>query len=272
MPSIPATTVPPGAWVDVRRREAVTDVDVMARLARHDVVLLGEQHDRADHHRWQLDTITSLQQRRAGLVLGFEMFPRRVQPALERWSTGGLDEAEFLTASEWEQVWGFDAALYMPLFRFARVHRLKMVALNVDRATARQVAAQGFAAVPREARDGVGEPAPASDPYRARLAEVFRMHPHAGSPDAPARFERFVRGQLFWDRAMAEAIADARAAAPQAPVVAVLGRGHVEYGDGVPHQLAALGIAAVATALPWDADCDYPAGVADYLFGVAGAA
>jgi hypothetical protein len=48
--------------------------------------------------------------------------------------------------------------------------------------------------------------------------------------------------------------------------------GHIEYGDGVPYQLAALGIDDVATALPWPADAEYPIHdppIADILFGVA---
>jgi uncharacterized iron-regulated protein len=72
------------------------------------------------------------------------------------------------------------------------------------------------------------------------------------------RFERFVCAQQFWDRAMAEAIAGARHDARQPLVIGLMGIGHIEYGDGVPYQLAALKIDDVATALPWPADTDYP--------------
>jgi len=89
---------------------------------------------------------------------------------------------------------------------------------------------------------------------------------------ATERFERFVCAQQFWDRAMAEAIAGARRDARRPLIVGVMGSGHIEYGDGVPHQLAALGVDDVATALPWPADTDYPVHdppIADVLFGVA---
>jgi hypothetical protein len=151
-----------------------------------------------------------------------------------------------------------------------------MRALNVDRATNRRVAAQGLAAVPRSEREGVGDPAPASAAYRDRLFAWFKQHPAAGG-DARAegeRFERFIGAQLLWDRAMAEAIAGARRNGHPL-VVGIMGRGHVEYGDGVPAQLAALGVDDVATALPWRADVDCPADhrpIADVLFGVAPAA
>jgi uncharacterized iron-regulated protein len=260
--------VPVGAWIDVAA--GAMREDPLATLARRAVVLLGEQHDQAGHHRWQLDVMAALHGLRPVMVVGFEMFPRRVQPVLDRWTAGQLGEEEFLTATGWSQVWGFDAALYMPLFRFARTHRLRMQALNVDRATNRLIAERGLAAVPPAEREGVGDPAPARPAYRQRLADVFKMHlGAAGMPATPDRLERFVRAQQFWDRAMAEAIAGSGGGSAPPLVVGIMGRGHIEHGDGVPYQLADLGVRDVATALPWPADTDYPAGIADLLFGVS---
>lgn len=269
--STSSNAVPVGTWIETANHHLHTRLPAM--LTKGAVVLLGEEHGQAEHHRWQLHTIAALHGERPEMMLGFEMFPRRTQPVLDRWSAGELGEKDFLRQADWEDVWGMDATLYLPLFHFARMHRLPMLALNIDRATARKVAAQGFASVPIGEREGVGEPAPARDAYRARLSGVFRMHPHAsGAPAAePERFERFIRGQLFWDRAMAEAIAGALRAAPRALVVGIMGRGHLEYGDGVPHQLGALGISDVATALPWPENTEYPIrpSAADLLFGVA---
>ena len=71
---------------------------------------------------------------------------------------------------------------------------------------------------------------------------------------------------------MAEAIAGTLRDERHPLVVGIMGSGHIEYGDGVPYQLAALGIDDVATALPWPADAEYPIHdppIADILFGVA---
>ena len=72
------------------------------------------------------------------------------------------------------------------------------------------------------------------------------------------QFGRFVEAQLTWDRAMAEALADARRRHPEALVVGIAGRGHVQHGHGIPHQLADLGVDDVLVLLPLDADdrCD----------------
>uniref|UniRef100_Q07QK7 PDZ/DHR/GLGF n=1 Tax=Rhodopseudomonas palustris (strain BisA53) TaxID=316055 RepID=Q07QK7_RHOP5 len=262
-----------GAWFDPARGQQRDDA--IAVLAAHRVVLLGETHSDAEHHRWQLRTIEQLFDIRPDIALGFEMFPRHVQPVLERWRNDDISETAFLAEVDWPRIWGFDADLYWPLFRFARRHRLPMLALNVDRETTRRIAREGIANTSPEQREHVAAPAPVSERYRERLLGWFSHHPAGGAPATadPSRFDRFVEAQSFWDRAMAEAIAAACRARADALVIGLMGSGHIEYGDGVPHQLAALGISDVSTAVPWPAATAYPQAtppIADWLYGMAG--
>jgi len=70
---------------------------------------------------------------------------------------------------------------------------------------------------------------------------------------------------------MAEALAAAYRSDPQAIVVGIVGRGHLEYGYGIPHQLAAMGIEDVDVLLPLDStdSCDpLPAELASAVFVV----
>ncbi|MFX5157779.1 ChaN family lipoprotein, partial [Acinetobacter baumannii] len=66
--------VPPGAWAD-GTGAAVEPVPLLRRLADAPVVLLGEQHDKADHHRWQLHTLAGLHALNPDLAVGMEMLP-----------------------------------------------------------------------------------------------------------------------------------------------------------------------------------------------------
>jgi len=266
---------PVGEWT-IPGGGRVAAQEILSRAAREQVVLLGEQHDNADHHRWQLQTISGLAALHPKIVLGFEMFPRRVQPALDRWVAGELSETEFFKSSDWQRVWGYEATLYLPLFHFARLNRIPMFALNVEREFVRTVGAKGMEAVPADKREGVSEPAPATELYVERLFAVYSEHPDKGS--TPARsdpeFGRFVDAQLVWDRAMAQALAEAAARNPGALVVGVMGSSHITYGDGVPHQLQSFGINRIASLLPWgsNSDCErLSAGLATAVFGVQAA-
>ena len=266
--------VRPGTWAAPggQRLKELSWGDVLERAVRRPVVLLGEMHEQAEHHRWQLHTMAALHGRRSDMVLGFEMFPRRVQSVLDRWVAGELTEAEFLKQSDWARVWGFEATQYLPLFHFARMNRIPMVALNVERDLIREIGRKGLDGVPESMREGVGRPAAASPEYLHELHAVYREHGD-GNKNAPTDdpgFRRFVEGQLTWDRAMAEAISGARARYPERQMVAIMGRGHTGPG-AVPAQLRALGVADTMVLLPWDREnqcARLKAGIADAVFGV----
>jgi uncharacterized iron-regulated protein len=262
-----------GSWIDVKTGRAIDRGELFGDLvAKKAVVLLGESHTDVDHHQWELHTVAALHGRGGNLVLGFEAFPRRLQGVLDDWVAGKLTDEAFLKTSEWRQVWGYDAALYMPLFQFARLNRIPMVALNVDRRLVAQVGQKGWDGVPSAEREGLSAPAPATAAYQRELARVYAIKKslppgtdtlsaqglHPAEPDEAAltdalkepEFIRFVAAQQTWDRAMAEGLADAKRKFPDATVIGILGSGHVEGGHGVPHQLKDLGIAAQMSLVP----------------------
>ena len=243
-----------------------------AEMAAADYLLLGESHDNLEHHRFQLHTLASIHALRPSLAIGFEMLPRSAQPALDQWVAGELSEAEFLEASGWYSVWGFNPDLYWPLFHYARLHQVPAIAMNVDRSLVRAVGQQGWAAIPAEDRVGLSDPAPASDAYRDWLFEIYSAHGRGTdiSPEDEG-FARFVEAQLTWDRAMAEALFDFQTAHPDTLMVGILGSGHVRFGYGVPHQLQDLGATKIQTALPAATDecAAVETGIADHLFVVS---
>jgi uncharacterized iron-regulated protein len=268
-----------GNWIDGASGNAVDGRDLLREFFKGSaVVLLGESHTSPDHHVWQMQTVAALHDRTdksvlgERMVLGFESFPRRLQGVLDDWVAGKLSAEAFLNAVEWRRVWGYDSALYMPLFQFARLNRIPMVALNVERSLVSRVGREGWAAVPPDAREGLTDPAPASEGYLRDLGVVAAMKrmmtPGGGSPSAPAEpddaaiaeamkqpdFKRFVEAQQTWDRAFAQGIVDARRKYANATIVAVLGSGHVAFGYGAAHQLKDLGVTGVVSLIPVSVD------------------
>jgi len=254
--------------------------DLLADVASRDIVLLGEQHDDAGHHQWQLQTLAALHLLRPQMVIGFESFPRRVQPVLDRWIAGELTVTQLFEQTGWEKIWNFPRELYLPLFQFARINRIPIAALNVERTLTEAVANQGWDAVPAAQQEGVSRPAPASNAYQDYLFEVFKAHPrrHAGETATADKDDKtfgfFVESQTTWDRAMAEALArrlDAGPGALRPLVVGIMGSGHVRNGHGVPHQLRDLGVGKIAALLPVDTrqDCESIAtGFADGVYAM----
>lgn len=291
------TCVPVGRWVEPETGITLAHGDFIGHLSKRPVVLLGETHNNPEHHRWQLHTLAALHARNANMVIAFEAFPRSTQPSLDKWIRGDLDEKALLEEVNWNDIWRFDSDLYMGLFNFARMHRIPMIAMNIDRQLIKQVSRDGWKAVPEDERLGVGDPATASKEYLDFLTTVFGQHAGGGKDKEPGNdeeddgkikaqakpefldnpmFMRFVESQLTWDRAMAEKIAEARTKGGEPLVVGIVGQGHIQYGFGIPYQLADLGIRDAAVLLPWNEgeDCSEmePVNgqqVADGVFGVA---
>lgn len=274
----PQICVPASEWFVPSSKTIVTTPALVAKIATNKVVLLGEFHDDEDHHRWQLYTLAALYALRPDLSIGLEMLPRSLQPVLDRWVANQLSESEFLKQARWSEVWSFDAALYMPLLHFARINHIPMYALNVDKKLIRKVGELGWAAIPKAEREGVNDPAAASEEYLKLLAGSFQMHgkPHQdAAPNTDLRknpaFARFVQSQQLWDRAMAQIIADVALRKNPPLVVGIMGSGHMMNQFGVPQQLAALGIKETAVLIPWDnqIDCaELTAKFADAVFGL----
>lgn len=267
-----------GSWM-VPGGGEISNPEIIAQAAKSDVVLLGETHVNKEHHRWQLQALAAIHAVRPNMVIGFEMFPRRVQSVLDQWVAGELTEQEFLRDVQWGVVWSTDASLYLPLFHFARMNQIPMRALNIETSLRRKVSEKGFYGVPVEDREGLTRPAEPSVEYLDFLLPIYKQHDREDKTkgeidhDDPD-FRRFISGQQLWDRAMAEVIhaaLDGFEEGEQPLVVGVMGSGHILHGYGVPHQLRDLGVNDITSLLPWDTSrsCKrFVAGFADAVFGV----
>ena len=170
--------------VDRLRRADVSSMSVslMHEMATRQVVLLGETHTIAEIHRWQLHVATVLRFIRPDIAVGFEMFPRRVQPVLDEWVAGELSSRHFLEKVDWETNWGYDAQLYFPLFHFCRQQRVPMLALNCNRPLVTRVGKEGWDAIPEDERDGLS-PVRRSDRGLSRISVRSGSRPVADRAD-----------------------------------------------------------------------------------------
>jgi len=215
--------------------KAVSDLDaVIAELADKRVVFVGEQHDRYEHHLTQLEIIRRLHEADSRLAIGMEAFQQPFQRYLDDYIEGRLSEQEMLRATEYYARWRFDFRLYAPILRYAREHRLPVLALNLPEELTRKVGAEGIAGLSEEERRRIPAEIDRSDhAYEQRLTDIFDLHPrHNGQS-----FERFLDVQLLWDEGMAERAAGFLGSHPDYRLVILAGAGHLAYGSGIPQRL-----------------------------------
>jgi len=208
------------------------------RLAEADVVFVGETHLDDTTHRFELAVLEEIATRRSGgVVLSLEMFERDVQPVLDDYLAGRIDEAAFLAAA---RPWGNYRTDYRPLVEAARSAGIPVVAANAPAALRRKLSAGGreaLQALPPEERAWLPDDIlPAQASYWERVDRATRGH--MGFASLPEE-KRLFTGQNLWDNCMGDACARSLREHPDATIVHVVGGFHVMYGDGTVAQLRA---------------------------------
>lgn len=234
---------------------------IIPALAGKRVVLVGESHNRYDHHLVQLEIIQRLHAIHPRLAIGMEMFQQPFQDILDDYVAGRLSEQELLRGSEYYRRWRFDYRLYAPILRYAREHQLPVVALNLPKELTRKVGSEGLESLDEDERNMLpGEIDRSDAAYEERLRDIYKQHPGTDG----GGFENFLDVQLLWDEGMAQQAADYLRAHPDDSMVILAGSGHLAYGSGIPRRLERrVPVPAAIVLNGWDGDLE--PGLADYL-------
>jgi len=239
----PAPPAPPPSYVPQRvydtGRQHFSDFETMlADLAKADVVFVGEQHDDPNTHRLEAAILDGLRRRGVAVILSLEMFERDVQPTLSAYLEGKTSEDEFLKTS---RPWPRYATDYRALVETAKAERWPVIASNVPRKYASEVAKTG-----RGALDALPSPERAlaaqdldcpKDAYFNRFADNMAKHPMPGAEtlsedERRAQTERYYFSQCLKDETMAEAIARGLGDRGRGTVVHFTGSFHSDFGQG----------------------------------------
>lgn len=238
-----------------------TDFESMAaELVKADVIFLGEQHDDPSTHRMEAALLDAIARRRGNVVVSLEMFERDVQPVVDAYLAGNLDEETFLKTS---RPWPNYATDYRPLVEFAKAHGWRVIAANIPRKMASSASSKGLTAV-ADLTDSTRAWAAAEfscpkDSYFARFGETMKEHPLGPGPAPTAEemaqmTERFYQAQCSKDETMAESIVWVKKSAPNPPlVIHYNGAFHSDFSEGtamrVKRRLSDAKI-AVISAIP----------------------
>lgn len=220
---------------------SLTNFDqVITKLAENRVIYLGETHDSFADHRLQLRIIQALKKKGLDLAIGMEMFPESSQEALNNYLIKGsqINEADFLRASRWFDVWRYDWRLFRPIFKFCREFNIPIYGINIDREIVSTVFASGNTdTLTKEQLQTIARDRDlAIEGYVERLQVVHGFH--AESPHGKGKgMAGFVQAQAIWDESMAANIAGILNKNPQKTVVVIAGTQHTRKDSGIPPRL-----------------------------------
>ena len=191
------------------------------RAAASRYVLLGERHDSPPHHAGQLAVLQALAERGVSPALALEQMDAVHQPALSAAQATGVNDPEALADAGHLNRKGWDWPVYKPLVSFAAQRHWPLLAANLSRPEARDIA--------------MGKVVPALraiDVAERTLIENDIVEGHCGQRPEPQRLNAIVMAQRARDAQMAKALDSV-----PGPVALIAGAGHVRADRAVPRYL-----------------------------------
>ena len=224
--------------------------DLASASQNADAIFLGEVHDDPTGHQVELQILERLASPR--LALGLEMFERDVQPVINEYLSGFINEENLRTSA---RAWPNYKTDYRPLMEFAVKQKLPVIASNAPRRYVNRVYRLGSAALsplPEYAAAWLAPLpyAPASPAYAQKFRQEMAEHmppsppPTKGKPAetvAPTMTEadmaHALEAQSLWDATMAFSVADYLTRHPGSSVLHVNGSAHTAEHLGIVEQL-----------------------------------
>ncbi|MFJ2322013.1 ChaN family lipoprotein [Pseudomonas sp. NPDC087817] len=233
---------------DLHSGEVLTAQQLLKRLAKPERVIIGEQHDKADHHAAELWLLQSLGEQRSQGSLLLEMLTPDQQPKVDAVRQPAQLPNDLPGALAWQDGWDWN--LYGPMVRFALTQPYPLLAANLDNPEIR--------AFYRNPPVLNGQRSNAEDVKTTLLGQISESHcgllPESQMP-------AMLAVQQQRDRRMAE-----RLLAAPIPSLLLAGAWHARKDVGVPLHVVDLGAQAPTVLMLAEQGADVTAKMADYVW------
>jgi uncharacterized iron-regulated protein len=234
--------------------------ELVERLADARFLLLGENHDNADHHRLQaflLENVAPAQ--RPAVVM--EMVGADRAKALDSFNaSAGRTADAFREAVDWDSSGWPDFDLYRPVIDAALAREARIGATLPTIAATREVSKGGLDVLGADRLEALGLASPLAPDLTEDLEqEIIVSHCDMLPPEVVPNMTAV---QRFRDAAIAEAL---REIPETGPAVLIAGNGHVRSDRGVPAYLGSdAGRAVVVMMQETGPDKDAAGDTADF--------
>ncbi len=233
--------------------------DMIDVIVKSKIVYVGESHTEFSSHLNQLKIIKAMYKKDKNMVIGMEMFQKPYQKYLDAYIEGKITEKEMVIKTEYFKRWKYDYELYRPIISFAKKHKIRILALNIDREITKKVVSEGMDALDDKQRAQVPTSIDFSNTkYKEQLRMIYGMH----QTERFKNFEQFYHAQLIWDESMANNMVTFMQKNPKYNMVVLAGNGHIMHGHGIPSRVERRGFKDYTIALNFTKP---EPGIADYL-------
>lgn len=214
---------------DTNENEQISFEQLINRLSKFQIIMLGESHTSDHHHEVQLKIIRGLVESGSSVCFALEMFNESQNEVLDQYISGDITEKEFLDQSEYFNTWGHNYRYYKPIFDYAREKKIRMYGVNIEHDYTSKIGRGGITSLSQDEKEDIPEIDTTDVEHR------FYMKVAMEGMDAifPSQFGKIYTAQCLWDAAMGEGAIKAARENPESIVLILVGSGHVVYNLGI---------------------------------------
>ncbi len=209
----------------------LTKEQMISMIDNSRIIYVGESHDNVCAHQVQLEILKALCKLNPGkITVGIEMLKRPSQDIADQWTSGKLEEKEFVRT--WVGDWSNDFEYYLDILRYIREHHIPLLALRSSDEWMEKV--KGSQSANEKNEQGLPE-MDVEDPYHhSHIKAIFDEH-----PGSKQDFEDFYKVQVLWDESMASSIYEylTSKVGLDKQLVVFAGSQHIEHGFGIPRRV-----------------------------------
>ena len=179
------------------RGEFIDRQTLVKDLLNYDIIVFGEKHDSAVHHKNQLDVISEVA-KHGSIDVGLEFVSWIDQGTLDLFLNGGKNEADFLKAMQWGKT---SFAYYEPLIEIAVTSGGRVYGINAPNALVHKIAMQGLCTLSEQEKKLLPEDfSVGGDLYYKRFKSTMKYMKHDMLDGAT---KNFFAAHSVWDDTMA---------------------------------------------------------------------
>lgn len=214
--------------IDGRTLQPANAEQVIENVTPGSILILGESHGLEKHRDQHILLLNKLKSKGLPVSVGLEFINYPDQTFLDQYTTGQLEEAQFLNIINWQ---GIDFKFYKQQLLFPQQASGFSLGLNIPRAITSKVAKDGLESLtdnekkllPPEFHVG-------RDSYKKRFIDVIHV------PAGPVA-DRYFLAQSMWDDTMAWQATQFIHQHPDQVLVIVVGEFHAQYGGGLADRI-----------------------------------
>jgi uncharacterized iron-regulated protein len=221
------------------------DLDFIKKeFQKHDVLVIGEEHDDKHGHKEKLKLIESIAKDHL-IILLMEMFETDQQIVLNEFLNDSIDEKIFESEIK---LWN-NYSDYKPLVLFAKEKQIPILAANPPRRLVRILSRRGWSAIqnlPIESKNLLptlySVEAFIEDRYEKKISESLKGHADNSA------LKQMILAQHLWDASMSEKIYNAFYKTKK-KIIHINGRFHSDERMGVVYRLEKMGIKVLTVSM-----------------------